>query len=1228
GDGGSPGGGDGSPSSPHKTWGASESDGRRGGWGGDGGAAGANGSTGNVYKDPGVTLSGGSMPATANATTHSAIEYNLKFEDGQRVNTTKTARYGYAYPAAAMPPSRPGWTFHGWFTEKDGGGVKYYDADGVATQEEWTTPSDVTLHAYWTMTDPDAAASIWINDTPLVAGFSKTGIGWEYDASTGVVTFNTVGGYIVTGKDTAGDFSLYDAAGGAILASNLVLDTSNSLENSPYSTCSGKRSSLVFLGENSFTGCANRPAIHVREGSTLYIGSLFGLSAGDLGTLTATGGANAPGIGGAVGETAGTAKLYIGGGTIEAYGGDFGAGIGSAKDGGFGSITISGGIVKATGKGGTSASGGGAGIGGGASQSGGVIRITGGEVTAIGGNRGSGIGGGSTAAGGSATGGDISISGGVVNATGGYAGAGIGGGVNGAGGTIAISGGTVTATGGSGASGIGGGDCGPGGTITISGGEVVARGSDHGAGIGGGRNKYGGTITITGGHVDAAGDTLGAGIGGGSFCNPGTITISGGFVKAVGGSGGCSGIGSGYDNYSYAGIGTVLISGGTIYASGSGASSDIGSGSNVENAIPVFTGGAIYVNDEKVSPHPKDAFEKRVFPVDFEIGEATNKVTSLTLSGALASYSYGSTDLYTDANGKLRVWLPATDGAAFVARVEMASGNTYYFSFDIDGSGNVTPRGFLVINDGVVASNVDNSGSGWSFSKSTGIVTISANAEIQGFSTNGEYRIVVPSASSASTVTLKNLTLTGPAKQNASAMDFERNVALTFSGTNVITSTGRYSAGIEVGSAGALTIRGDGSLSATGGQYGAGIGSSGYDKNNPSGKIAIEGGTVVAQGGEKAAGIGGGSMANLAMEGNIVISGGNVTATGGSYAAGIGSGYMGGGTSGKTLADDAVKISGGTVLATRGASATSDLISSGNTIPITGYARSLCITGGSVHGTNLDAEPNPVDADGTSLRYWLFTGMAPGVTPVFESGLPENYGTNAVVADATGSVCLWLPYTNGVRKVSLNGQEFVGGGSTNNVFASTTGGVTVNGTNIAVLSGDGWTFSTDTRIVSLSGVGPFAISGEGTNVCIRADADCAVTLANLSITNDVAGLVPFDCGSHIVAMTLSGTNLLAASGENAPGIRTVPGASLVLAEAAAGGALFAQGGEKAAGIGGGNEASGGTITITGGDVTAAGGQFATGIGGGYIGFGGTISISGGTVAATGGDYGAGIGGGY
>ena len=45
-------------------------------------------------------------------------------------------------------------------------------------------------------------------------------------------------------------------------------------------------------------------------------------------------------------------------------------------------------------------------------------------------------------------------------------------------------------------------------------------------------------------------------------------------------------------------------------------------------------------------------------------------MTSLTLYGALASYSYGTKDLYTDADGKLRVWFPATGGAAFVAKVD------------------------------------------------------------------------------------------------------------------------------------------------------------------------------------------------------------------------------------------------------------------------------------------------------------------------------------------------------------------------------------------------------------------------------------------------------------------------------------------------------------------------------------------------------------------------------
>ena len=70
-------------------------------------------------------------------------------------------------------------------------------------------------------------------------------------------------------------------------------------------------------------------------------------------------------------------------------------------------------------------------------------------------------------------------------------------------------------------------------------------------------------------------------------------------------------------------------------------------------------------------------------------------------------------------------------------------------------------------------------------------------------------------------------------------------------------------------------------------------------------------------------------------------------------------------------------------------------------------------------------------------------------------------------------------------------------------------------------------------------------------------------------------------------------------------------------------AAYSRGG---AAIGGGNEGSGGNITINGGSVTAASGAEGAGIGGGNSGEGGTITISGGEVTATSRD-GAGIGGG-
>ena len=101
-----------------------------------------------------------------------------------------------------------------------------------------------------------------------------------------------------------------------------------------------------------------------------------------------------------------------------------------------------------------------------------------------------------------------------------------------------------------------------------------------------------------------------------------------------------------------------------------------------------------------------------------------------------------------------------------------------------------------------------------------------------------------------------------------------------------------------------------GTLTVTGGSYGAGIGGRNGDKNGSSGgNITINGGNVTATGGEEAAGIGGGQGGS---GGNITINGGSVAATGRVLAAGIG----GGSGAGSDASGGNITINGGNVTAT------------------------------------------------------------------------------------------------------------------------------------------------------------------------------------------------------------------------------------------------------------------------------------------------------------------------
>ena len=233
----------------------------------------------------------------------------------------------------------------------------------------------------------------------------------------------------------------------------------------------------------------------------------------------------------------------------------------------------------------------------------------------------------------------LTISGtGSLTATGLDNAAGIGGGYSLDCGTIVINGGTVSAVGGSEGAGIGGGFNGSGGTVSISGGTVSATGGSKGAGIGGGSNGSVGTVSISGGTVIAAGGSRGAGIGGGNGGDfEGTVNISGGTVSAVGGSEG-AGIGGGYKGSG----GTVSISGGTVIAAGGSDGADaIGHGFNASvQGLLQNSGGS----------------DVQLYTLTLSGVTSATAVMGLTLPG---SYSYRITDMKTDDNGKLYIYIPA-----------------------------------------------------------------------------------------------------------------------------------------------------------------------------------------------------------------------------------------------------------------------------------------------------------------------------------------------------------------------------------------------------------------------------------------------------------------------------------------------------------------------------------------------------------------------------------------
>ena len=121
------------------------------------------------------------------------------------------------------------------------------------------------------------------------------------------------------------------------------------------------------------------------------------------------------------------------------------------------------------------------------------------------------------------------------------------------------------------------------------------------------------------------------------------------------------------------------------------------------------------------------------------------------------------------------------------------------------------------------------------------------------------------------------------------------------------------------------------------------------------------------------------------------------------------------------------------------------------------------------------------------------------------------------------------------------------------------------------------------------------------------------------VTGDIlpADRIAVDGDAHLILA--DGASLTANAGINVAVENNVTNSLTIWAQSdgAGMGRLTAQGSLSAAGIGGGDCRSGGTVTINGGAVTATGGDRAAGIGGGWYGNGGTVAVNGGTVVAAG-----------
>lgn len=373
-------------------------------------------------------------------------------------------------------------------------------------------------------------------------------------------------------------------------------------------------------------------------------------------------------------------------------------------------------------------------------------------------------------------------------------------------------------------------------TLTIKGtGLLIAQGEGSGAGIGGGEAGSGGDILLCGGSIEAISTQDGAGIGSSIARSVGNITITDGVKKLVAKTGphfsnaSCS-IGSGR----HGSCGSVKINGFEVGA--------------LESKEFVYEGKNYTVQfDANIDEVEGSMENQRVIPGAVPLAPNGFKHKHLFFAGWNTKKD-GSGMMFNEQS-------LLTDFAENGAVV------TLYAQW-FDGDVSKLKRNFVAADGAVLTGTLDE-----------------------------DYEL---SIANGATVTLNNIHITGRgagegfSTRGWNAITCLGHCTIVLQGENSVTGKNEY-AGIRVGPKDTtLTIKGDGSLVAHGGDNAAAIGGSGVDVVGEGGNIVICGGSITAVGGFNSAGIGGGCGYSI---GNITICGGVVSATGHGDAAGIGGVY-------------------------------------------------------------------------------------------------------------------------------------------------------------------------------------------------------------------------------------------------------------------------------------------------------------------------------------------------